>query len=62
MPYPITQVAALVEYGNADDVFVLSKSLNLRVRGSLQSLLAFLVLCNHSSTLRPILNNIQEKH
>ncbi|CAN6848179.1 unnamed protein product, partial [Brassica oleracea var. botrytis] len=39
MPYPITQVAALVEYGNADDVFVLSKSLNLRVRGSLQSLL-----------------------
>nr|VDD25710.1 unnamed protein product [Brassica oleracea] len=39
-----TPVAALVEYGNADDVFVLSKSLNLRVRGSLQSLLAFFVL------------------
>ncbi|CAN7044087.1 unnamed protein product, partial [Brassica rapa subsp. trilocularis] len=37
--YRIFSVAALVEYSNADDVFVLSKGLNLRVRGSLQSLL-----------------------
>ncbi|KAF2563686.1 hypothetical protein F2Q70_00018104 [Brassica cretica] len=32
-----TPVAALVEYGNADDVFVLSKSLNLRVVWSFAS-------------------------